>query len=195
MKLRPVEQEAGGQEHVGSLDGQRMMGHELHVSEGDACSESHVHTEANHARRKGALEALVSDDKGFALEPNDPPVDHVERNHAFDRLFRVNEGEWNLVTTADDAVAHALLFAHLLNGECRRAPCIRGAGLLVASALPDDGQALLISAEVQAPTFEQVHLLDGSSRCFCDDILVAKEISAANRVFAVASVVGFLQGC
>ena len=107
----------------------------------------------------------------------------------------MDEGERNLIAPADDAVAHALFFAHLLNGERRRAPCIRGTRLLVASALPDDGQALLISAEVQAPTLEQVDLLDGSSRCFCDDVLVAKEISAANRVFAVASVVGFLQRC
>ena len=86
----------------------------------------------------------------------------------------MNEGEGDLSTKAN-AVAHALLFADLLNRECRGAPGIRGSRLLMACALPHDGEALLVSAEVDAATLEQVDVFDGPSRRFSNHILVAQE--------------------
>ena len=103
-----------------SLDGQRVMRHEF-------MSEAQRLLEAG----KGALEPFVSDDEGFALEADGPTEHHVKCDQTLDRLLGVNESEGDLVA-ANDAVAHALLFADLLNGECRGAPGIRGSRLLMA---------------------------------------------------------------
>jgi len=65
----------------------------------------------------------------------------------------------------------------------------------MACALPHDGEALLVSAEVDAATLEQVDVLDGPSRRFSNHILVAQERAATDGVFTMASVVGFLKWC
>ena len=81
----------GWQEHVGSLDGQRVV-RRIPCPKRNACSEGHVHTKANYTGRKGAFEPFVSDDESFALEADDAAVDHVKCDQTLDRLLGVDEG-------------------------------------------------------------------------------------------------------
>ena len=64
-----------------------MMRHEFHVTERNACPEGHVHTKANHTGRKGTFEPFVGDDEGFALEADDPTVDHVKGDQTLDHCL------------------------------------------------------------------------------------------------------------
>ena len=188
-----VKHEPGGQEDVGAFDGQGMMRDELHVSQSDPGSEGHVHAQTDHARVEGAFEAFVGDDQSFALQADDTAVDHVERNNSVHRLLGVNERQRNLIAATDDAVTHALFLTDLLEAGCGSAAGIGGPGLLMACSSPDDGETLLISAEIQTPALQKVHLLDGTSGGFGDEVLVAEERPATYGVLAVAAVVRLLK--
>ena len=142
---------------------------------------------------EGAFEAFVGDDQSFALQADDTAVDHVERNEAVHRLLGVNERQRDLIAATDDAVAHALFLTDLLESGCGSAAGIGGPRLLMACSFSDDGKALLIPAEIQTPALQQVHLLDGTSGGFGDEVLVAEERPATDGVLAMAAVVRLLQ--
>ena len=107
------------------------------------------------------------------MKPDDLPVDHVDSHQSLNGLLGVNEGQWNLIASSDDAVAHALFLTELLQTESRGATRVHGPRLLVASRLSNHRQTLLVSSEVKPSPFEHVNMLD-STRCgFSDHVLVA----------------------
>jgi hypothetical protein len=87
------------------------------------------------------------------LQPNDAAIHHVEGNYAFNGLIGVNQREGDLVTAADDAMAHALFLAHLLDAEGCATTGINRSRLLMSGAFSDHWKALLISAKVYTPAF------------------------------------------
>ena len=56
----------------------------------------------------------IGEDEGFALQAKDAPSGQICDHNALHTLTGVNQAEWDLVAAADHAMAHALLFHHLL---------------------------------------------------------------------------------
>jgi hypothetical protein len=146
-----VVEQSSREEDVRVFDRQWVVGHEFHVPQSDSCAECHVHSEADDPTGEGSFESFVSDDEGFALERYQPSVDHVKSDDSVHRLIGMDKGHWKLIAAANDAMAHALFFSHLLDGVGCSAPSINGAWLRVAACFSNHGKALLISAKIDAP--------------------------------------------
>ena len=58
--------------------------------------------------------AAVGKDEGFALQAKDTPTGQIRDHNALHTLTGVDQAEWDLIAAADHAMAHALLFHHLL---------------------------------------------------------------------------------
>jgi hypothetical protein len=165
----------------------------LHVAQVNPCSESHVHAKTDDSGGERSLKAFIGHNQRFALKTDDAAVDHVKSDEPFDRLIGVDQRERDLIASANDTVAHALLFSQMLDANGRSAACINGSGLLVSRALSNHGQTLEVSSKIEASSFEEVNLSNRPGCCLGYDVLVAQERPASNRVFAMAAIVGLLK--
>ena len=106
----------------------------------------------------------------------------------------MNQRKRDLIAATYDAVPHALFFRDVLETVGGRTAGIHGSRLLVAGAFSHHRQPLEITTKVEASALEKIDLADGSCRGLRDDVLVAEEVPASNRVLSVAPVVGLLEG-
>jgi tryptophan synthase beta subunit len=60
----------------------------------------------------------IGEDERFTLQAKDTSAGQVGDHEALHALARVNQSERNLIAATDHAMAHALLFQHLLEFTC-----------------------------------------------------------------------------
>ena len=129
-----------------------------------------------------------------AAAPKDAPAGQVCDHDALHALPGVDQSERDLVAAAHHAMAHALLFHHLL--EFTRIGVARpdDARLAVTRQSTHLRQSSQVATKDDAAALEEVGLANGRSGHAGYDVLVGEEGSGANRVLSVTAVGRLVDG-